>query len=117
MEKKVQDYLLQLATGSKSITANRFSHFDYSDVISSDSFGYGINNNGEIMNAHFQLRILNVDKVISTLELEYVPLKVGEQYYELGELREPRTIYNLPIVLAQLNNAGYTWCYQERFWS
>jgi hypothetical protein len=63
------------------------------------------------------LRILNEDKVISTIELEYVPLKTGEKYYELGNLRQPRTVYNIALVIAELNTIGYKWSYSERFWS
>lgn len=117
MNEQIQDYLLKLATGSKTIKAKKFSHFDYSDVISSESFGYKINDKGEMMEAHFQLRILNENKLITTIELEYIPVKSGEQYYELGQLREPRTIYNLPIVIQTLNSEGYSWSYSERFWS
>lgn len=117
MDFKTINRLIQLATGSKNITAKELSHFDHSDVISSESFGYRVNDQGEMMHAHFQLRILNDRKCITTIELEYVPVKAGEQYYEIGKLREQRTIYNLPFVVEILTSAGYNWSLQERFWS
>lgn len=110
------DRLIQLSTGMKTLKADHLSNFDYSTVISSESFAFKVLENGTMMNAHIQLRIIHVNKVVSSLELVYVPIEVGAVYYELGNLREERTIRNLALLLEELGKNDFFFDDQERYW-
>lgn len=105
--------IIDIATGVDGFRIEGVSHFDTSDVITTEPYGLQIDDSGKLIEMQLFFRVQNEGKKMYGLTMYEMPVETGEQYQ--NPIRIPgrnlfeRTIHGLPEVLRILSQCGYVW--------